>query len=269
MIECQFCPCLQVISATSLHHHFETFWQTVAAPHPDDIVWENLKLRGWERLVRSILIWTCFALLCLFFMIPIGIVQAMIEIDRLEKYAVIGSIVKISFIKGILQGILPNIVLKIFLALLPMLLQFMNRVQGLYALSTIDLETTRKYFIFQVITVFFFSFMIGSSLGQLDQLREDVKNPSRLFDVLGTSAPQTASFFINYILVKGFLDGSISFLRVPKLAIFWALSKFSGTYVYSVSISRRHALLMSRQLCLNWQFLVYKSTFYTSNTFTG
>lgn len=217
-----------MVSATSLHHHFETFWQTVAAPHPDDIVWENLSYRAWERTARTVSIWTSFALLCIFFMIPIGIVQAMIEIDRLEKYAVIGPIVKVSFIRGILVGILPNLVLKIFLAILPSLLHFMNKVQGLYALSTIDLETTRKYFIFQVITVFFFSFMIGSSLGQLDQLREDFKTPSRFIDVLGTSAPQTASFFINYILVSGLVEGAISFLRVPGLVIFWLLSKLSG-----------------------------------------
>ncbi|GMH40978.1 hypothetical protein BSKO_08888 [Bryopsis sp. KO-2023] len=216
----------QVVAATSLHHHFENFWHAEAAPHPDEVIWENLKWRSWERSSRKILVWSAFAMLCLFFMIPIAFIQALIEIDRLEKYPVIGSIVTFPLVKGFLQGIMPNLVLKLFLAVLPKLLMFMNMKQGLYSQSSLDLETTQKYFIFQVITIFFFSFMTRTFLNQSKQVVED---PGSIIDVLGSAAPQTASFFINYVLVKGLVENSFQFLRIPKLAIFWFLSKFVGS----------------------------------------
>lgn len=216
---------MQVVAATSLYHHFENYWHAEPAPHPSDIIWENLKWRDWERSLRKVLVWTCFALICLFFMIPIGIVQAMIEVDRLEKYNVIGPIVEFPIVKGILQAILPNIVLTLFLALMPSLLSYMNKRQGFYSLSSVDSETIRKYFIFQVITVFFFSFMTATLLNQAKLL---FKDSSSIINLLATSAPQTASFFINFILVEGLVSGAFSFLRVPALAIFWFLTKFSG-----------------------------------------
>lgn len=42
------------------------------------------------------------------------------------------------------------LVLKIFLAILPMLLAFMNRKQGMICASKVDFGVVRKYFIFQV-----------------------------------------------------------------------------------------------------------------------
>ena len=42
------------------------------------------------------------------------------------------------------------LVLKIFLALLPALLAFMNKKQGMIAASKVDFGVVRKYFIFQV-----------------------------------------------------------------------------------------------------------------------
>lgn len=46
------------------------------------------------------------------------------------------------------------LVLKIFLALLPTLLAFMNKKQGMIAASKVDFGVVRKYFIFQVCSLF-------------------------------------------------------------------------------------------------------------------
>jgi len=50
----------------------------------------------------------------------------------------------------ILQGILPSLVLKIFLAILPPVLDLLHRYTGLVSVSQVDFATVDKYFIFQV-----------------------------------------------------------------------------------------------------------------------
>ena len=48
------------------------------------------------------------------------------------------------------EASLAGLVLKIFLAILPTLLAFMNRRQGMVSQSAVDFGVTTKYFIFQV-----------------------------------------------------------------------------------------------------------------------
>ncbi|GMH37685.1 hypothetical protein BSKO_05558 [Bryopsis sp. KO-2023] len=216
----------QVVSATSLHHHDKTAWRIVAAPSPGEVVWKNLKWRNWERNSRRILLWLAFGAMVLWFLIPIAAIQALIEIDTLDETPVIKDIVGVPFVRAILTALLPGLALKIFLAILPMILAWMNKLEGLVSKSEIDFRVSKKYFIFQVLTVFFGSFIAGSLTSQLSKLKD---KPGDIIDLLGTSAPQTASFFISYILVEALLTTPMGLLRLPGLAIFYLLSKLAAT----------------------------------------
>ena len=215
----------QVVSSTSMHHHFETVWRTEGAPSPNEVVWENLKWRGWERSVRRTFVWSAFFLLVAFFMVPITLVQAILQIERLENIPVIGDILNNWFINAVMTGIFPSSLLALFLHYLPKLLTVMVHAEGWVSESQIDGEVARKYFIFQVITIFFFSFIAGTAFNQLDQFR---KKPTALFNLLGAAAPQTATFFILYISFNAFVAGPLTFLRVPNLLVFWTFSKIPG-----------------------------------------
>lgn len=216
----------QVIAATSLHHHFQSFWQVQEAPDPHELVWTNLNYRAWERYLRKFVVWTEFFFLCTCFMVPVGVVQGMIQINRLENTPVLGAIVTFPLVNGVLKGVLPTLVLKLFLAVLPSILSNMARRQGLISLSEIDFEVVRKLFIFMTVVVFFGSFLAGTLLGQLQELRDD---PGRIIDILGVAAPQTATFFITYILYGGLFEGGIKFLNLFNLFMLWVASRFAGT----------------------------------------
>lgn len=49
------------------------------------------------------------------------------------------------------------------------------------------------------------------------------------FRWLGASIPQQSSFFLLFILTKGILAQSIKFLKIPKAAIFFIMSKIKGS----------------------------------------
>ena len=52
-----------------------TTWKCSAAPGPGELFWANIRWREWERTMRNNMIWVAFALLCLFFTIPVAAIQ--------------------------------------------------------------------------------------------------------------------------------------------------------------------------------------------------
>ena len=47
------------------------------------------------------------------------------------------------------------------------------------------------------------------------QITQFVNNPTSVVRILGAAAPQTAAFFINYLLLLGLASKPIIFLRIP------------------------------------------------------
>jgi hypothetical protein len=61
----------------------------------------------------------------------------------------------------------PGLVLKIFLALLPLLLAAMMRFAGRPSNSSIDIGVIQKFYVFQFFAVFIFQFLGGAVLNQV------------------------------------------------------------------------------------------------------
>jgi hypothetical protein len=71
------------------------------------------------------------------------------------------------FIKSFIQGFLPGIALKIFLIVLPTILMFMSKFEGLISQSSLERRSASKYYIFLFFNVFLGSVITGSALEQL------------------------------------------------------------------------------------------------------
>ena len=63
--------------------------------------------------------------------------------------------------------------------------------------------------------MFFASFIAGSFLNQIQQF---ASAPGTIVNVLGTAAPQSATFFMSYILLLGLTTKPLLFLRLPGAA---------------------------------------------------
>ena len=60
------------------------------------------------------------------------------QVNKLEHVPFIRNIINLPVINGLLTSFLPSLILRIFLALLPTLLTFMNKVQGMVSTSSIE-----------------------------------------------------------------------------------------------------------------------------------
>jgi hypothetical protein len=54
------------------------------------------------------MIWVLFVLMALFYTIPVAAVQAIIEVDRLKNIVVFKQLVNITFIRSLIESILPG-----------------------------------------------------------------------------------------------------------------------------------------------------------------
>jgi hypothetical protein len=208
----------QVVAAGALMCEDLTAWRVQAAPRPEEIVWKNLGLRAWERSSRSAVMWASFITLTLFFLIPVAAIQAIlttnVSVDFIKNIPILSSII---------TAILPSLVLTIFIAMLPPIIKAMNKWAGMISTSQIDLGLMTRFFIFQVITVFFGSFIAGSAANQFKQL---VNDPGSIVNLLGTAAPQTSIFFLTYITLRALFIVPFSILRLVPFIIFWVKTKF-------------------------------------------
>ncbi|KAG2598199.1 hypothetical protein PVAP13_5KG067200 [Panicum virgatum] len=121
-------------------------------------------------------------------------------------------------IKSFIQGFLPGIALKIFLILLPTILMFMSKVEGLTSISSLERRSASKYYIFIFFNVFLASIIAGSALEQLKSYNHQSAN--EIPRTVGVAIPMKATFFITYVMVDGWAGVAGAILRLKPLVIF-------------------------------------------------
>jgi hypothetical protein len=121
-------------------------------------------------------------------------------------------------IKSFIQGFLPGIALKIFLILLPSILMFMSKVEGLTSISSLERRSASKYYIFIFFNVFLASIIAGSALEQLKSYLHQSAN--EIPRTVGEAIPMKATFFITYVMVDGWAGVAGEILRLKPLVIF-------------------------------------------------
>ncbi|KAL1205082.1 CSC1-like protein ERD4 [Cardamine amara subsp. amara] len=211
-------------AAQSLHCQMVDQWTVTEAPEPRQLIWKNLNIKLFSRIIRQYFIYFFVALTILFYMIPIAFVAAITTLENLQKIIpFIKPVVKITVIKTILESYLPQIALIIFLAMLPKFLFFLSKTEGIPSQSHAVRATSGKYFYFSVLNVF-----IGVTLGGtlFDRLKQIEKKPNSIFGVLATSLPKSATFFLTYVALKFFAGYGLELSRIIPLIIFHLKKKY-------------------------------------------
>eukprot|EP00898_Chlorokybus_atmophyticus_P008591 jgi/Chlat1/8733/Chrsp9S08558 len=212
------------VASQTLHYGDSEYWIVGPAPEPRDIYWPNLALRMKERSTRKLTVTIITFLMVVFYMVPITLISALSTLENLEKLApFLKFITKMPALRAFLQGLLPTLALIIFMALLPALCRFLTQCEGVFALSRIDRGGTSKLFTFFLVNSWFGYTVSGSIFSNLKQM---INKPGDIPNFLASSIPQTATFFMGFILLKALGVLPLELSRLIPLIIYWIKKKF-------------------------------------------
>ncbi|KAF3771972.1 hypothetical protein EJ110_NYTH59069 [Nymphaea thermarum] len=189
-----------VSASQTIHSQPLDKWSVMAAPEPRELLWENLSIPFFVRLVRQYAIYVVVFFTIFFYMIPITFISAFTTLANLRKNLPFSKpIVDQAEIKTVLEAFLPQIALLVFLAILPMILLALSKLEGIPSLSHAIRAASGKYFYFTVLNVF-----IGVTLasGLFKSFKQFVKHANTIVPTLGKSLPGSTNFFITYVALK-------------------------------------------------------------------
>ncbi|KAN0063415.1 phosphate metabolism protein 7 [Thecaphora frezii] len=192
--------------------------------HPNDIVWANLNMNPYERKVRTAIGWAITIGLIAFWTVPVGFVGIVSNINGLsENVPFLGWLQDLPpVVIGIIQGILPTVLLAVLNMLLPIFLRLLARLSGVPTRTGIELSLQTRFFSFQIIQNFLILTLISGSASQIVKFVQDVgNNPASFPGLLAQAIPKGSTFFLSFIALQGLSGGAALFAQTSPLVTYY------------------------------------------------
>ena len=216
----------QVALQTLAHHKPLHMSPRYIGLTPEEIIWSNMKLLWWERLVKFATTTAFVVVLVIFWSLPVAVVGAISQIDFLAE-----KVPFLSFIKdipkeflGLITGLLPAVMLTVLMALLPVILRIMARISGLPSLSLIELRVQNSYFLFQVVQVFLVTTLTSAASAAIPSI---IENPTSVTGLLSAALPKASNFYISFMILQGLTISSGALVQIVGLILY----KFLGLFL--------------------------------------
>ncbi|KAI7906249.1 uncharacterized protein BX663DRAFT_540836 [Cokeromyces recurvatus] len=193
--------------------------RTSMACEPRDVLWSAIAIRGRERIIREIIIWTITVLLCLTWFIPVGAVSSLLSIDTIKRLnSRLGEKLENNPVtKLVLGSFVPPLILNIFTSVLPIFFDSMGYIQGLRSRSAIAESTLSKQYFFLIFFTLIFYSVVGTTVMTL--VTDFTNNPKEIPTFLANVLPSLAPFFINYTILQSFLVMPLNLLLLGAIII--------------------------------------------------
>lgn len=198
--------------------------------NPNEVIWANLSMTWHQRIVLNLVMTGSVTALIIFWAIPVAFVGILSNVSSVTQSSPghkallpwLGWINNLPDpILGLVQGLLPSILLALLIAALPFILRISARLAGQPSLSTVELRVQNTFFLFQVIQVFLITTVSSSATAAGKQIAE---NPTSVMSILSQDLPKASNFYISYFILQGLTISSGQILQIVTLI----LSKILG-----------------------------------------
>ncbi|SCZ95001.1 BZ3500_MvSof-1268-A1-R1_Chr11-3g03534 [Microbotryum saponariae] len=178
----------------------------------EDVVWSNLKMAPAMRASRKILSWSLTIGLIIIWAIPVAFVGVLSNINSLSS-----TVPFLSFLRkipptviGIIQGILPPVLLAVLFMLLPIVLRFFCKMQGTVRKSEIEKQLFVRFWLFQVIH----GFLIVTVSSGLPAALKNIKTQlPQLPTLLAQKLPTASTFFLQWLALYALTSFGLAISR--------------------------------------------------------
>ncbi|KAB8292921.1 hypothetical protein EYC80_007286 [Monilinia laxa] len=201
---------------TLSHHRAFHMTPHINGIRPHEIVWESLRMKWWERIMRGFAIQGFVACMVIFWSVPCALIGIVSNINFLTtKVPFLHWINKLpSSILGLITGLLPALALTFLMALVPVILRGCARQAGIPSYSMIELYTQSTYFVFQVVQVFLVTTITSAASAAFEKILE---NPTSVRSLLSQNLPKSSNFYVSYFILQGLAMSATRLLQLPAL----------------------------------------------------
>ena len=188
-----------------------------------ELRWSTLSQRWWNRYIRNGLVWIAIVFLLTTWAIPVALTGFLSQITTLA-----GSASWLHWIadaptwlSGIVQGVLPQLMLVILTTLLPVILRFITGWQGLSTETAVELSLQKCYFVFLFIQNFLTVSLSSSITAIAQDLLHGVNHAPTL---LARNLPKASNYFFSYLTLQGLSVSAGALLQAGSLISWLILS---------------------------------------------
>ncbi|KAI9705268.1 MAG: hypothetical protein M1820_005266 [Bogoriella megaspora] len=182
------------------HHIPKSMAPRMVEISPQDVLWNNLSVKWWEQYTRIFLVFAAFVGFMVLYLIPITFVSGLSRIDNLKSYSWLAWVTKLpSKVVAGITGVVPQLLLGLFLVLAPLVIRLLANLQGLATGVSVELTIQVYYFGFLFLMVFLVVTLSGGIFGVVDTLSH---NPIGVTNVLAQDLPSASDFFLSYLILQ-------------------------------------------------------------------
>ncbi|XP_020494557.2 CSC1-like protein 1 [Labrus bergylta] len=188
-------------------------WRVNFAPHPKNVFWDNLSVRGFPWYIRYIMINFFLFFLLTFLTTPTIIISTM------DKFNVTRPIYYLN--SPIVTQFFPTLMLWAFSALLPTIVYYSTLGEAHWSRSSEQLSMMRKLYFFLLFMVLILPSLGLTSLAVFFRWlfdKEFLTGGKLRFECV--FLPDQGAFFVNYVIAAALVGSGMELLRLPGLLLY-------------------------------------------------
>ncbi|KAJ7079066.1 DUF221 family protein [Mycena belliarum] len=195
--------------------------------NPKDIVWENLDDGALEMTWRYATSWIATIGLIVAWGFPVAFIGTLSQVDELcSKVKWLEWVCTAPTpVPGIIQGILPPVLLASLFALLPFILRGLAWYECIPRYSLISISVYRRFFLFLLVHGFL---IVTLSSGITSVIKNIIDNPTHTIQDMAKQLPGASIFFLTYMVTQGLAGAGAALAQLFPIILHFIQKWFLG-----------------------------------------
>lgn len=214
------------------HHVPRQMTPRVVEVAPHDVIWENMAITWWDEWLRFAIVLALIVGMVILFIFPVVLSSGVSQIDTLVEAAPLLSFLSrnekvYNFLK-LVSGVLPAIILAIILAVVPLIFNYLAKLQGAKTGAQRSESVQVYYFAF----LFFLLFLVvGLSTSAVSTLtaffsaNDAVNQVVGIPELLAKNLPKSANYFFTYMILQALSVSSGTLMQIGTLIVWYILGR--------------------------------------------
>lgn len=212
---------------TVSHHVPKQMAPRIVEISPDDVIWDNMSIKWWERYLRTFGILALVCGMVIGWAFPVAFTGLLSQLSYLEDtFPWLSWIDTLPdwFVSAI-QGILPALFLAILMAILPLILRFLSRAQGQHTGMAVELTVQNHYFAFLFVQLF----LVVAISSSFSTVINNVTDVTSWPELLAQNIPSSSNYFFSYMILQAMSVSAGALVQIFGLVSWFILAPMLDT----------------------------------------